>query len=195
MNRFILLPVVAFTVFISSAPAGERVALVIGNDAYQHARPLKAAVNDAAAVAATLKKLGFDTFSVSNTSLEQMIEAMEALKSRAAGAAAVLVYYAGHGIESGGSNYLIPVDAVLEKEIQLKTQTVSLENVLHELKDIRVPARMIILDCCRDNPLEGRDWLATRSYGGGLGSLTTDTLEELPWWFMPPAQGNRPSTA
>ena len=162
-----------------SAHAAERVALVIGNDAYQHARPLKAAVNDATAVAGALQKLGFETVSASNAGLEQMIEAMETLKTKASGAKAVLVYYAGHGIESQGTNYLVPVDAKLERELQLRTQTLSLDLMLQELSKLDVPARIVLLDCCRDNPLEGRSWLATRSTGsGGLGTLSTDELQE-----------------
>ena len=162
---------------MASVHATERVALVIGNDAYQHARPLKAAVNDATAVAGTLQKLGFETVSASNAGLEQMIEALETLKAKAASAKAVLVYYAGHGIESQGANYLVPVDAKLEKEIQLQTQAVNLNNVLEKLTALNVPARMVILDCCRDNPLEGRTWLATRSAGGGgLGELPVQNL-------------------
>lgn len=160
------------------AQAAERVALVIGNNEYVHARPLETAVNDSTAVSATLKKLGFETITASNASLEQMVEAMEKLKQQSVGAQAVLVYYAGHGIEAQGGNYLIPVDAHLEREIQLKTQALSLEDVLSELKFMAVPARMVILDCCRDNPLEGRSWLATRAYGGGLGSLLEDSLQE-----------------
>lgn len=159
--------------------AAERVALVIGNDAYQHARKLNTAVNDATAVSAKLKQLQFDVITLPNAGVEQMLTALESLKGKAADARAVLVYYAGHGIESDGVNYLVPVDARLEREIQLKTQAVSLDNVLDELKRINVPARMVILDCCRDNPLEGRSWLATRSAGGGgLGALAQDTLSE-----------------
>ena len=156
--------------------AAERVALVIGNDAYLHARPLNAAVNDAAAVADTLRGLGFDTTFASNTGLEQMLEALESLKVKAVGAKAAVVYYAGHGIESQGMNYLIPVDAKLEKEIQLQTQSVNLNGILDKLTALSVPARMVILDCCRDNPLEGRAWLATRSSGGGLGELAVQNL-------------------
>lgn len=160
-----------------AAHAADRVALVIGNDAYQHARPLKAAVNDATAVAASLHRLGFDTITASNAGLEQMIEAMDSLKAKAVGSQAVLVYYAGHGIESQGMNYLVPVDAKLEKEVQLQTQAVNLNSVLEKLTALNVPARMVILDCCRDNPLEGRTWLATRSANvGGLGDLAVQSL-------------------
>jgi hypothetical protein len=158
--------------------AAERVALVIGNDAYQHARPLQTAVNDAAAVAGALQQLGFETVTVSNAGLERMVEVMQTLKAKAAGAQAVVVYYAGHGIESEGVNYLVPVDAKLEREIQLKTQALSVDDVLEDLKRMSVPARMVILDCCRDNPLEGRSWLATRGGGSGLAALDQDTLNE-----------------
>lgn len=176
----------AFSLFISligsvKLTAADRVALVIGNDAYQHARPLNAAVNDANAVGVALQKLGFETVTAANAGLEQMVEAMETLKTKAVGAKAVLVYYAGHGIESQGANYLVPIDAKLEKEVQLQTQAVNLNSVLDKLTALNVPARMVILDCCRDNPLEGRAWLATRSAGGGGG------LGELPAQNLPAA--------
>jgi hypothetical protein len=167
------------TLVNAQVPAAERVALVIGNDAYQHARPLNAAVSDATAVAATLQKLGFETISASNAGFEQMVEAMETLKAKAVGAQAVLVYYAGHGIEAQGVNYLIPTDAKLDKEVQLRTQALNLTSMLDDLAGMKIPARMIILDCCRDNPLEGRSWLATRSAGGGgLGALPEEELQE-----------------
>ncbi|WP_395744765.1 caspase family protein [Prosthecobacter sp.] len=171
--RFILPVLLTFTLH-----AADRVALVIGNDAYQHARPLETAVNDASAVAGALQKLGFETLTASNAGLESMIEALDTLRVKAAGARAVLVYYAGHGIESNGTNYLVPVDAKLERELQLRTQALSMDSLLEELKRMNVPARMVILDCCRDNPLEGRSWLATRGSSGGLATLDQDTLNE-----------------
>ena len=177
MRRAWFLPVVFSWLLAAELPAADRVALVIGNNAYQHARPLNAAVNDANAVADTLHRLGFDTIQATNAGLEQMVEAMETLKGKASGAQAVIVYYAGHGIESQGANYLIPVDARLEKEVQLQTQSVNLNAVLDKLTALNVPARMVILDCCRDNPLEGRTWLATRSAGaGGLAELPVQSL-------------------
>jgi len=167
-----------FWIALTSAPAAERVALVIGNEAYQHARPLNTAVNDAKAVEASLKARGFDVVPLRNAGVEDLLEGFVTLAERARGAEAVVVYYAGHGIESGGTNYLIPVDAQLEREVQLRTQTVSLDTVLEELKKMSVPARMVILDCCRDNPIQGRSWLATRSGGNGLAALAQDTLSE-----------------
>jgi hypothetical protein len=177
MHRALLLPLALLIAL--PLPAAERVALVIGNDAYQHARKLNAAVNDATAVAGALEKLDFEVVRATNAGLDDMMLAMETVKQKAVGADAVLVFYAGHGVESGGVNYLVPVDALLEREIHLKKQTVSLDEILADLKTLNVPARMVILDCCRDNPIEGRSWLATRSAGGGgLAALSQDTLAE-----------------
>ena len=162
----------------SLSSGAERVALVIGNDEYRHAAKLETAVNDAGAIAASLKQLRFEVIQISDAGLEKIYESLAELRSKAAGAQAVLIYFAGHGIESRGANYLLPIDAVLEREIQLKTQTISLRRVLDELDEIRVPARMVILDCCRNNPLEGRDWIAGRSTGIGLASLSEDSLTE-----------------
>lgn len=160
------------------AKAADRVALVIGNDAYRHADPLTAAVSDAQAISKALQSLQFDVIKSENADIESMLEAMEQLKRRASGAEAVVIYFAGHGIESNGTNYLIPVDAKLEREIQLKTQTLSLDDILAEIKSISVPARIVILDCCRNNPIQGRAWLASRSGGGGLAALEQDSLAD-----------------
>lgn len=70
------------------------------------------------------------------------------------------------------------MDAKLEREIQLKTQTLSLDDILAEIKSISVPARIVILDCCRNNPIQGRTWLASRSGGGGLAALEQDSLAD-----------------
>jgi hypothetical protein len=174
LRSFVLAPVL----LALTAAAADRVALVIGNDAYQHARPLNAAVSDATAIAGALRRLNFDTITVANGGLEDMVEALGQLKQKAAGAKAVMVYYAGHGIESDGANYLIPVDAKLEREVQLETQALRLDSVLEKLTALKVPARMVVLDCCRDNPLEGRAWLATRGGGGGLSAIRQDEIAE-----------------
>ncbi len=144
----------------SSAFAADRAALVIGNNAYLNATPLKTAANDAQAVWEKLRTLGFDsgTAPILNASLETTVEAVEAFKLRALGAHAAIVYYAGHGIEHAGINYLIPVDALLEKAVQLKTQAYSLNALLAEVKTLQVPTRLVILDCCRNNPLPERTW-------------------------------------
>ncbi len=178
MKRAVMLAFYSLFLGSNLLCGGERVALVIGNDEYQHASKLSAAVNDATAVSLALQGLNFKVIRAMNAGVETMLEAVNKLKQTANGAESVLVYYAGHGIESGGVNYLVPVDARLEREVQLKTQTISLDDILGQLQDISVPARMVILDCCRDNPLQGRSWLATRGGGRGLGALAQESLSE-----------------
>lgn len=138
----------------------ERAALVIGNNSYQHVSPLHTAANDAKAVWEKLQSLGFAAGEkpMINSSLEDMVEAVDAFKTRALGSSAAVVYFAGHGIEHEGINYLVPVDARLERALQLKTQAYSLNTLLAEVKSLQVPTRLVILDCCRNNPLPGRSW-------------------------------------
>ncbi len=149
-----------FVLSVVPLQAAERAALVIGNNAYQNATQLQTATNDAQAVWENLRDLGFAAGNkpVLNASLETTVEAVEAFKVRASGASAAIVYFAGHGIEHDGVNYLIPVDALLEKAVQLKTQAYSLNTLLTEVKSLRVPTRLVILDCCRNNPLPERSW-------------------------------------
>lgn len=120
------LPLVLMLI-VSFAHGGERVALVIGNDNYQHARKLRTAVSDASAVAATLKKLDFKVLPVTNASVEILLESLGKVAEMVKGADADLVYYAGHGIDAGGLNFLVPVDGKLERDVQLRTQTVSMD--------------------------------------------------------------------
>lgn len=178
-NLFAIATFIGFSLASEVSPfAADRVALVIGNNAYQHSEPLRTAVSDATAVAASLRGLGFQVIFIQDAGVETLLESLSTLAEKSRGAEAAVVYFAGHGIESAGVNYLLPVDAVLEREVQLRTQAVSLDTVLSELKQMNVPARMVILDCCRDNPLEGRSWRATRSAGHGLAALAQDTLAE-----------------
>ncbi|HEY1051939.1 MAG TPA: caspase family protein, partial [Prosthecobacter sp.] len=120
MKRAVMLAFYSLFLGSNLLCGGERVALVIGNDEYQHASKLSAAVNDATAVSLALQGLNFKVIRAMNAGVETMLEAVNKLKQTANGAESVLVYYAGHGIESGGVNYLVPVDARLEREVQLK---------------------------------------------------------------------------
>lgn len=155
--------------------SAERAALVIGNNSYKHVSPLQTAANDARAVWEKLQSLGFAAGEkpMIDSSLEEMVEAVDAFKTRALGASAAVVYFAGHGIEHEGINYLVPVDARLERALQLKTQAYSLNTLLAEVKSLQVPTRLLILDCCRNNPLPGRSW--TR----GVAAMADVTDESL----------------
>lgn len=171
--RFIALVALALA---SVSPAAERVALVVGNGAYTQARALKNPTRDAAAVAGTLRDAGFQVTVVNDATVEAFFEGLETFRKGATGARVALFFYAGHGIEVDGKNYLLPVDAALESSAQLRTQTVPLETVLGDLDAAGAVAKLVILDCCRDNPLS-RSWMASRSSGtGGLGAIADGTV-------------------
>jgi hypothetical protein len=129
-----------------------RVALVIGNGAY--ASPLMAELanppHDAEAMARILKKLGFDVDVVTDATKQMMEDAIARLARKARDADVTLLFYAGHGLQDQGKNYLAPVDATLSDETDLRRRFVRLDDVLGDLADAQ-GARILILDACRDN--------------------------------------------
>ena len=165
----------------TSASAERRVALVIGNSAYQNAPKLPNPVNDARAVAALLKNAGFDVVeSRSDLGIANIRRAMRDFSNIARDADIGVVNYAGHGIEVDGTNYLIPVDAVLERDVDVDDETLSVDRVMKTLEAVK-RLRLVILDACRDNPFmrSMKRTIASRSVGRGLAKvepITSDTL-------------------
>ncbi len=153
---------------VSHLSAAERVALVIGNGAYQNAPGLPNAPNDADSAAATFRRIGFETTVVKNASLEAFQKAVFEFHESARRAEVAIFYYAGHGIEFEKVNYLIPGDATLEQPYLIKKETVAVGEIL---ADLDAPAKLIILDCCRDNPFKTRSWARTRSTESGLAAM------------------------
>lgn len=155
------------------ALAEKRVALVLGNSAYQNVPPLANPVNDAALMAETLRRAGFDVvdFRKNLTALETR-RTLREFADKAAGADIAVIYYAGHGIEVDGSNYLVPVDAKLERDSDVYDEAFSLDRVLVAVESAR-KLRLVILDACRDNPFAQtmKRTLATRSIGRGLAKV------------------------
>jgi hypothetical protein len=136
----------------ADAFAAKRVALVIGNSAYQNVAALPNPANDAAAVADMFKSAGFDTVDLRRDvgSLD-MRRALRDFYDKAAAADIAVVYYAGHGIEVDGTNYMVPVDAVLRRDRDVDDEAVSLDRILESVEQAK-QLRLIILDACRDNP-------------------------------------------
>jgi Caspase domain len=132
--------------------AAKRVALVIGNSAYQNVPALPNPSNDAAAVADMFKNAGFDAVELRRDvgSLD-MRRALRDFYDKAASADIAVVYYAGHGIEVDGTNYMVPVDAVLKRDRDVDDEAVSLDRILDSVDQAK-QLRLIILDACRDNP-------------------------------------------
>ncbi|MFB6417871.1 MULTISPECIES: caspase family protein [Bradyrhizobium] len=155
------------------ALAGNRVALVIANSAYQHAPPLANPVNDGTVMAKTLKEAGFDVVDYRrDLSALDTRRVLRDFADATRSADIAVVYYAGHGIEVEGSNYLIPVDAKLERDTDVYDEALSLDRVLVAVEPAK-QLRLVILDACRDNPFGKRmkRTLASRGIGRGLAQV------------------------
>ena len=129
-----------------------RVALVIGNGAYQHTDPLRNPVNDARAMARALSDAGFEVIARENLTRRAFVEALHEFAGKVPPGGVGLFYYAGHGIQVRGVNHLVPVDATLANERDVKYETVDLNDVLNGLDEARARLSLVILDACRDNP-------------------------------------------
>jgi len=149
---------------------GKRVALVLGNSTYQHAAKLKNPVNDAHAMTAALKSIGFDVTEVVNASFLDMRNALRDFEEKIDDADVVMCYYAGHGMQVDGVNYLVPIDARLNKKEHIKYETVEVNMITRvmELSAKQDRLNIVILDACRNNPF--RSW--TR--GGDAGLVKID---------------------
>lgn len=148
----ILFAIVLFAVlFPISASAQKRVALVIGNSAYKNAPALPNPEHDAEDVATTLKRLGFEVFSGSSLDKAAMEDLTIRFSREVKLADVAMVYYAGHGLQFGGVNYLMPTDAKLEDEADLR-RLVRVDDIMTDLQKAKV-LKILVLDACRDNPL------------------------------------------
>ncbi len=181
-SRLVLL--VAMALAWGSQPRaddGRRIALVIGNAAYEHAATLANPHRDAQAVAAALRRVGFTTVEVrQDVSRTAFLRALQAFAGEARTAELALVFYAGHGIEVAGRNFLIPTDARLATDNDVEFEAVPLDLVLHAVEGAK-RLRLVLLDACRDNPFLANMAVASgrgRSIGRGLGRVEppADTL-------------------
>jgi len=163
------------------ASAEKRVALVLGNSNYKNAAVLPNPVNDASAVAATLKGAGFDIVdSRLNLSAADMRRALRDFADQARDSDLAVVYYAGHGIEIDGTNYLIPTDATLQRDTDIYDEAFSLDRVLLTIEPAR-QLRLVIVDACRNNPFAEtmKRTVSARTVSRGLARIeptTTNTL-------------------
>lgn len=154
-------------------PIGRRVALVIGNGAYKAVSPLPNPQRDAASVAAELVRLGFDVMERHDLGIEAMRRALGEFEDKATGADWAFVYYAGHGMELNGRNWLIPVDAHFVRASDAPDELVPLERVLDRVSAAR-KLRIVVLDACRNNPFLARMVMtgtSTRAVTRGLAGV------------------------
>src|SRR5882672_1719080 len=173
--------IAALLLVCQPASAEKRVALVLGNSNYKNAAVLPNPINDAAAVAATLKRAGFDIVdSRLDLSAADMRRALRDFADQARDSDLAVVYYAGHGIEIDGTNYLIPTDATLQRDTDIYDEAFSLDRVLLTIEPAR-QLRLVIVDACRNNPFAEtmKRTVSTRTVSRGLARIeptTTNTL-------------------
>jgi uncharacterized caspase-like protein len=150
--------------------SGRRTALVIGNSSYRHAPVLKNPRRDAEAVAGALRRAGFQTVATDgDLDRERLLNAVQAFSREADNADWAVIYFAGHGIEVGGTNYLVPVDARLRTDRDALFEAVPLDLLFVAAEGAR-GLRLVLIDACRDNPFVRtmRRTVASRSVGTGL---------------------------
>src|SRR2546423_5994316 len=152
-----------------NTPTGRRVALVIGNADYRNASPLRNPINDAQDMRAILSSYGFELLGKDNCSLSEMKQLILDFSRRLNGGEDVgLFYYAGHGIQVDGRNYLIPVEANIQSEQQVEFEAIDVGRVINEMNAAGNAINIVILDACRKNPF-ARSW--RRSAADGLAPL------------------------
>lgn len=143
------------SVLMARAAGERRVALVIGNGAYAHATQLRNPVADATLVSRTMRTMGFEVTVVSDADKRSLETALRAFATAADDASVAVIYYAGHGLEVGGVNYVIPIDATLGNERDLAFEALTLDALLTSVAGAK-GLRMVLLDACRDNPFLAR---------------------------------------
>lgn len=172
---FIVCPAVAQrTLNVASVPPSEqRVALVIGNSAYTDA-PLNNPINDAVDVASALRELGFEVLLRQNSSQRDMKQAIREFGHKLSRGGVGLFYFAGHGVQWRGRNYLVPIGAQIHREADVEDETVDANFVLAQMEEARNRVSIVILDACRNNPYSRGFRSATR----GLAQMdaTSGTL-------------------
>jgi len=136
----------------SSGEASDRVALVIGNSAYEHTSPLSNPGHDAEDVSTMLEKLGFDVITSRDVTADQFPDILVRFGHKLQGAKAAVFFYAGHGIQWQGNNFMVPVDAALENEFSIRRELFPMHEVVDQMVSVS-PINIVFLDACRDNPL------------------------------------------
>lgn len=181
INRCML---VLVAVWASTSPAlaaegraERRVALVIGNDDYSKVPKLEKAVSDGKTFAAEMKRAGFEVTLLSNANRRTMNDAINAFKDKIANGGVGVFYFAGHGVQVEGTNFLLPVDIEANRSEDLDSDAINVPNMMDKIAKSKARFSLLVLDACRDNPFPKK---AGRSIGGARGmSLQQDTPKGL----------------
>lgn len=172
MIRRLIIAVLMLFAPLSAQAAERRVALVIANSAYAQIDPLKNPVNDGKLVSDALKKAGFTVDLRDNLNLSQFMHALRDFRGQADGADVALIYYAGHGAQADGQNYLIPTDAEMAAERDLRLEGVDMEFFMTILGGAKL--RVAVIDACRNNPFKSA--AAVTTVTSGLAQVDVDDV-------------------
>lgn len=195
-----LLAALFLTIASGAASAESRLALVIGNSAYETVSALPNPANDARAMAELLTAAGFEVISAPNLSqsaMRQAIGEFAGLVSRKGADTVTFVFYAGHGLQVDGENYLVPVDARIQRETDVPLHAVRLVDVMNTLGGVPSKARIVVLDACRNNPFSE----INKTTGRGLAIVDAPTGSLVSYSTAPGAEAldgdaeNSPFTA
>jgi caspase domain-containing protein len=163
------LVLLALSIAVPGTAQARRLALVIGNDSYQKASPLRNARADARAVAQALRQVGFQVTHKEDVTLEQFKQALRSFKGQVEGGDEAVFYFSGHGVQFQGTNFLIPIDLDPESEDQVADDSVRLQRVLGDLQDQKPRFALAIIDACRNDPFKSNGRAL-----GGRGLASTD---------------------
>ncbi|WP_420967626.1 caspase family protein [Bradyrhizobium sp. B120] len=153
----------------SIAGGSSRLALIIGNGHYPDAAaPLAQPINDARTLSSALRREGFDVDVVEDATKDDMFRAVERMKAKIRPDTVVMLFFGGYGVQVGRESYMIPVDATIWKEADVKRTGVSVESVLDAMKERGAKAKLVVLDASRRNPYERR----FRAFSHGLAPIS-----------------------
>ncbi|PDT73112.1 caspase family protein [Bradyrhizobium sp. C9] len=153
----------------SVAAGASRLALIIGNGHYPDAAaPLAQPINDARTLSSALRREGFDVDVVEDATKDDMFRAVERMKAKIRPDTVVMLFFGGYGVQVGRESYMIPVDATIWKEADVKRTGVSVESVLDAMKERGAKAKLVVLDASRRNPYERR----FRAFSHGLAPIS-----------------------
>jgi uncharacterized caspase-like protein len=158
----------AKVVSTTEGASSTQLALIIGNGHYPDAaEPLNQPINDATGLADAMRQRGFDVDMIEDATKADMARAVERLKSRIKPGSVVMLFFGGYGVQSGRQSYMIPIDAAIWKESDVRHEGMSIETVLDVMKERGAHAKLVVLDASRRNPYERR----FRSYSHGLAPI------------------------
>jgi hypothetical protein len=177
-GRWLVFAIAAVTLFADEARADNRVALVIGNGAYQKVPALPNPMNDAGDIASSFERLGFKVQRLSNATFDDMRRGLLEFGRQARSSDMAVVYFAGHGMELGGENWLIPVDAELRADTDAENEAISLRTTMLQVAGAH-SLGLVILDACRNNPFAAKMQRSIRTRAVDRGLVRTEPTDNV----------------